>query len=240
MCANTLGNKALSDFDSGSCPHYSSGASSLFSPLRLSVILHSAFKLCVTFGYYRQTLFKSAQYQYLFSFYFELFYADSEGCAAVQNRGFLKNICLLILEKGYIAVNAIKSFFRASSLKDHLKVHTKEKPYVCYLCGKSFRQMGSLKLHQKRHSGVKDHVCSECGKAFFTDGALKVHRTVHRTVHTRETHYKCSHCDKSFKRSDYLRIHERIHTGEKPYHCHSCGKSFTHGSALTSHEKMHV
>ncbi len=35
--------------------------SKLFSPLRLSVILSSAFKLRIMFGYYSQALFKSAQ-----------------------------------------------------------------------------------------------------------------------------------------------------------------------------------
>ncbi len=38
-----------------------SSSGKLFSRLRLSVILHSVFKLRVTFGYYSQTLFKSAQ-----------------------------------------------------------------------------------------------------------------------------------------------------------------------------------
>ncbi|WP_369294282.1 hypothetical protein [Klebsiella pneumoniae] len=42
---------------------------------------------------------------------------------------------------------------------------------------------------------------------------------MHHRTHTGEKHYKCSECEKTFRKYPHLSEHNRIHTGEKPYDC---------------------
>ncbi|KAH6981222.1 hypothetical protein BKA56DRAFT_486314 [Ilyonectria sp. MPI-CAGE-AT-0026] len=47
----------------------------------------------------------------------------------------------------------------------------------------------------------------------------------------------CSHCARSFKRSEHLERHVRTHTKEKPFLC-SCGAAFTRRDLLTRHQRI--
>ncbi|KAI0161442.1 hypothetical protein GGR57DRAFT_358095 [Xylariaceae sp. FL1272] len=47
----------------------------------------------------------------------------------------------------------------------------------------------------------------------------------------------CSHCGRSFKRSEHLERHVRTHTKEKPYIC-ECGSAFSRRDLLTRHQRI--
>ncbi|KAI0392730.1 hypothetical protein F5Y17DRAFT_341569 [Xylariaceae sp. FL0594] len=47
----------------------------------------------------------------------------------------------------------------------------------------------------------------------------------------------CSHCGRTFKRSEHLERHVRTHTKEKPYICH-CGSAFSRRDLLTRHMRI--
>ncbi|KAH7161463.1 amidase signature domain-containing protein [Dactylonectria macrodidyma] len=47
----------------------------------------------------------------------------------------------------------------------------------------------------------------------------------------------CSHCARSFKRSEHLERHVRTHTKEKPFLC-TCGAAFTRRDLLTRHQRI--
>ena len=47
--------------------------------------------------------------------------------------------------------------------------------------------------------------------------------------------YKCSQCNKSFSKSQNLRLHLKVHSGLKPYSCSICSGSFTALSSLKHH-----
>ncbi|KAK9722826.1 hypothetical protein K7432_002365 [Basidiobolus ranarum] len=53
--------------------------------------------------------------------------------------------------------------------------------------------------------------------------------------------YKCTLCDKKFKRPSSLKTHMFSHTGEKPYSCQAmgCRKRFSVLSNLRRHSKIH-
>ncbi|XP_061890074.1 zinc finger protein 37-like isoform X2 [Entelurus aequoreus] len=61
-----------------------------------------------------------------------------------------------------------------------------------------------------------------------------------KTCHTDNTHFTCSHCDKTFKYHCRLKDHMRTHTGEKPFSCIECGKSFQRNDMLKEHMRTHT
>ncbi|XP_061746154.1 zinc finger protein 514-like [Nerophis ophidion] len=61
-----------------------------------------------------------------------------------------------------------------------------------------------------------------------------------KTCHTDNTHFTCSHCDKTFKYHCHLKVHMRTHTGEKPFICSVCNEGFRQRQNLKRHMRIHT
>ncbi|KAM3958151.1 uncharacterized protein ACR2FA_005762 [Aphomia sociella] len=129
-----------------------------------------------------------------------------------------------------------KSFYTATALKVHKRVHNDDRPYKCDDCGREFRQWSVLKYHKSSiHSNQKHFKCEFCDKEF----ARKYSLNLHRRIHTGERNYKCDYCSKSFRASHYRLSHMRTHTGDKPYKCSQCDKCFRVTGDLRRHLLTH-
>ena len=59
-----------------------------------------------------------------------------------------------------------KSFDKASLLKKHAKLHTKQYKFTCDVCHKGFESHSKKEDHYRKHTGVKPFLCELCGHSF--------------------------------------------------------------------------
>lgn len=82
-------------------------------------------------------------------------------------------------EKPYKCDICAKSFFNASTLKTHYRIHSDENPFRCSTCTKVFDNARSLELHYRTHTGERPYSCDVCLKKFSCSSNLKRHRKLH-------------------------------------------------------------
>ena len=62
-------------------------------------------------------------------------------------------------------------------------------------------------------------------------------RMFHEKNHTEPNPYKCGYCEKTFRLKQWFINHENMHTGAKPFKCKLCDKSFGHSGHYYRHKK---
>lgn len=110
-------------------------------------------------------------------------------------------------------------------------------PFHCQLCPRKYVTKHKLKEHMMRHEGIKNHVCPVCGLKKTTLNELKVHLN----YHTREKLYPCKICPSVFTSVGNMSRHYKIvHCGIKAYACTHCDRSFGKSETLKHHVMTHT
>lgn len=131
-----------------------------------------------------------------------------------------------------------RTFRGANSLKKHLLDHSgvPKQKLPCDICGAELTNKNGLRRHKAayHHDGTTAYVCSICGKVASSENALKSHK---KQVHEEKRKFKCTYCDKAFKRPKVLREHIATHTGVDLYQCPHCPQTFKVSANMHHHRK---
>ncbi|XP_018567898.1 zinc finger protein 761-like [Anoplophora glabripennis] len=96
---------------------------------------------------------------------------------------------------------------------------------------------GDVKIKSKTRTRNRTKVkCEHCGVMCRDKNGYKLHLM----DHTGERPFKCTLCEKTYKKAMDLTYHMISHTGNHNHHCEACGKGFTVRSALKAHMRTHT
>lgn len=153
--------------------------------------------------------------------------------------------------------------------RHHLKIRPKEKDYIC-VCGEVFHSAAKIAWHKETHD-TKPKCCPYCRERFMHKNSLSRHIRLshteqfplfktemvdcpicnqkymksslktHLAVHSVETPFECTICNKSFTTKWNLKQHKWIHASRssKPFKCTMCTKAFIREAEYTSHVNAH-
>lgn len=131
-----------------------------------------------------------------------------------------------------------KTVHGVSALRQHLREHAgiKKPKWPCEICGSELISRNSLNRHKLsyHHDGSTVYVCKECGKTAASENALLLHK---KHVHEAERKFKCTYCQKAFKKNKVLQEHIATHTGQDLYQCPHCPQTFKVSANLHHHRK---
>jgi len=107
----------------------------------------------------------------------------------------------------------------------------------CPQCHKNFTSFRTYMFHTKNNCETKDFMCHICSQSFKDVKYLANHLSY---VHSTARPYKCTKCDKSYKRRPELRMHMQTHADTMEYSCEKCGKAFHRKRNLKVHMNTHL
>ncbi|EDW57215.1 transcription factor grauzone [Drosophila virilis] len=109
----------------------------------------------------------------------------------------------------------------------------------CQICGAWLKGMTGLKQHMKsiHVESAGEHRCHVCSK--ISPNARALRRHIYHN-HECERKFKCTMCDKAFKRPQELKEHTSTHTGEVLYTCPNCPMTFFCSANMYKHrQRLH-
>ncbi|XP_030557744.1 transcription factor grauzone [Drosophila novamexicana] len=138
-----------------------------------------------------------------------------------------------------------KTLRSQANLKKHHELEHSDKPrpkpdpVQCEICGTWLRHLSGLKQHMStvHEPPGGEHRCHICDKKSTNSRALKRH-IYHN--HQCERKFRCTMCEKAFKRPQDLREHTSTHTGEVLYTCPNCPQTFFSNANMYKHrQRLH-
>ncbi|XP_075158031.1 uncharacterized protein LOC142231301 [Haematobia irritans] len=109
----------------------------------------------------------------------------------------------------------------------------RKKPYHCVTCNEFFPKKKDYQEHIVQH-GPKRYKCVQCLETFPT----RYRMVQHEKTHSNGQDYKCSQCNRQFRKLHHLRKHFKdCHSEPTKTECNICHQSFSRPDSLTRHQK---